>query len=150
MPLYMFRAIKLNSSLRGGVKSSVRASSWYRFCPLQGGLMRTWPRLVHIVWKKAASIALAASFSSSDLFVCLFVFHACIPHMPYTSLFSIPLSHLQSGTFTTATRKPPKTAVLNLWVATPAGVALGFPRGRLEPPWIFEKSNTEHYFREIN
>ena len=32
-----------------------------------------------------------------------------------------------------------KTAVLNLWVATPAGVALGFPRGRLEPHEFVKK-----------
>ena len=41
-------------------------------------------------------------------------------------------------------------AVLNLWVASPAGVFLGFSRGRLEPSWICGKSNTEHYFRDIN
>ena len=32
-----------------------------------------------------------------------------------------------------------RSAVLNLWVATPAGVALGFPRGRLEPHEFVKK-----------
>src|SRR6218665_163997 len=33
----------------------------------------------------------------------------------------------------------PRPAVLNLWVAPPAGVALGFSRGRLEPHEFVKK-----------